>query len=458
MIRDWDDKLATDTSLANACNWGGFVVVLCGDPFQLAPVRGLCLFRYPDYPLPQRSKKAGKPTSQIDKSGIRVWHDIKSVIVLSLSMRQSADESFATMLERLRFGCPTDDDIDKLNLRRVNDENIQQILSGSNIIQAFGQRKQVKAANQQRLMQLNIVPSVSWSRHILNKKCMKVPALQKIAESNAFKREALKRVPKSREQLPESYLLFARDARVMLLTNLMQEAGLVNGAMGTVYDVLDSAALQSDDQIVYQLNHERLCCMSDKSAAELNLQPLIVLVQFDEKHYSNSMPSLLREFNQSRIVPIIAVPHHATFDMPCPPHLLPLLRECEGNSAVSNFIKGKTLKVTRWQVPLALSWAITVHKIQGLTGKDGLMVDLGTAKSFPGGAYVAVSRVKTLNDLYITGAKVVKDWFTPEAVLIKEYDRLKKLSLLTRKTVQNLDTTVPSTTEQPLLRSWPFSE
>ena len=75
------------------------------------------------------------------------------------------------------------------------------------------------------------------------------------------------------------------------------------------------------------------------------------------------------------------------------------------------------------QLPLILSWAITIHKSQGLS-IDNALIDIGNSIFEYGQTYVALSRVKSLNGLYLTGVKANKIKANP--IVIKFYKTLKE--------------------------------
>ena len=58
------------------------------------------------------------------------------------------------------------------------------------------------------------------------------------------------------------------------------------------------------------------------------------------------------------------------------------------------------IKATRFQTPLKLAWALTVHKCQGMS-LDRVSMDLGSVFD-PGQAYVALSRARTIDGMQVT--------------------------------------------------------
>ena len=139
-------------------------------------------------------------------------------------------------------------------------------------------------------------------------------------------------------------LLLSQGAKVMLTRNLWTEAGLCNGAIGIVKD------------IVY---------MTGCSPPAL---PVAVIVQFDDNYIG---PSISEDL--PRCVPIIPVTSNS---------------DTLGSA------------YERQQLPLRLAWSIPIHKSQGLT-LNKAWIDLGTTEKVAGLAYVALSRVKCLDDLII---------------------------------------------------------
>ena len=76
------------------------------------------------------------------------------------------------------------------------------------------------------------------------------------------------------------------------------------------------------------------------------------------------------------------------------------------------------------QIPLCLAWALTIHKIQGAT-MDKAEIDIGSSIFECGQTYVALSRIKTLEGLYLSSFNPNRIFSNPKVVAF--YERFPKI-------------------------------
>ena len=139
-------------------------------------------------------------------------------------------------------------------------------------------------------------------------------------------------------------------SRVMLIRNIAVHKGLVNGGQGFVTDV-EFGAHRNFPSAVY--------VAFDNYKIGASLQRLEMAVNIDRKTYNHNLKSLS-----------IDVQFYGKFD----------------------------IYLQRTQFPLTLSWATTVHEVQGIT-LDCAVLDIGATVFESGMTCVALSRVWSIHGL-----------------------------------------------------------
>lgn len=114
------------------------------------------------------------------------------------------------------------------------------------------------------------------------------------------------------------------------------------------------------------------------------------------------------------------------------------------------------------QIPLCLAWALTIHKIQGAT-LDSAEIDIGKSVFAAGQTYVGLSRVKTLDGLYLSEFNSTK--IKADPIVIEFYNSLHQVSgeyvkQETHNILARLSPSIKRTSsalKQPCLVSYPNS-
>ena len=290
-----------------------------------------------------------------------LWRDLFQIQNLTKNHWQKGDLQYAQLLGRVRAGQQNGGDIALLKSRLHVHLSDKEF---DTALRIFPTNVQCDEYNSERLQILLQATS---------QKGFKVKAEDLLLNSNKIQPyESEEMFLPQHEQdcggLPHTIEL-AIGMRVMLIKNIDLSIGLVNGAIGTV-------------------THIQFPGVVNQKVESNNTMPQSVSVNFDASKTVTSGDKVVE--------------------------VQPVTTKFFG---LSNSVWQRT------QLPLKPCWAATVHKVQGLTLLRAV-VDIGEAVFQAGMAYVALSRVKSLQGLSLT-ALCEKRIFASE--IVKQYYNLHSL-------------------------------
>lgn len=302
--------------------FGGILLIVFGDLYQLPPVGQSQVFALPKSP---KMRLYGS-----------LWQHFQ-IATLSKIMRQKDDVDFANLLNRIRTSTHNKNDIEILRTRQVTTDDPQY---PANALHVFTTNNKVNQHNENHL--------AATGHPVYTIKAMDMNTEHHTGQFKVEMPDNPNRTGGLRQ-----YVKLSKNARVMITKNIDTSDGLVNGAQGTIIGFYPPPPEDSPNYI-----------------------PVFVLVEMDD--------------------PTIGANTRATFKRVVPPQskAVPLHQE-EVRFSVGRY---KVAQVSRRQFPLTLSWACTIHKVQGQT-LDKIVISC-EGRYQPGQFYVAVSRVTKLSGLF----------------------------------------------------------
>ena len=333
--------------------FGGVSLIVFGDLMQLAPTIGRYVFQEPANP-------EFHITHRLDSR----WEMFASVL-LEKNHRQGKDKQYADLLNRIRVGVQTEEDLELLStrVRKEGHKDLKKVQ-----IHIGCKRKDVAERNEKYIMKLSGEPAILRAKHHTPTQKNFKPFISNkdgVVGSTQFM----------------SHLILKPKAKVMIIHNIDVPDMLCNGQLGILEDMI-----KTDDK---------------------NVDILVI------KLHNGKAGERNREKN---------------------PQLKAKYPDCVFIERISfqYTVGGKKAEVgttaTVIQFPVRLAHAITAHKIQGQTFVSPAKVALDLNSVFEAGqAYVMLSRVQCIEQLYIVGElKEEKIRAAPSA--LGELKRLQQIS------------------------------
>jgi len=331
--------------------FGGVHIIVIGDLFQLKPVFDHWIF--------------DDLNTSYGSLATNLWKTNFSFVELSEIMRQKDDQQFANILNRLREGIHSQQDISVLENRLIKEQDTEKV---SDVIHVYPTNDRVNEYN-----------TTIYNRSVNEK--IEVKAIDVVhgdmsTEAKEKIKDKISNKPSETANLFKMVYLCI-GLRYAITCNVDVEDGITNGAE----------------------------CVLKKIELDSNLTPTIkpklVWVQFSDTDTGKSTRRKYRNMFHSTIskewTPIFALKRH--------------------------FLSGRThITITRWQFPLILCAAKTIHKAQG-SSVDKIVIDMTSRRKIHHLHYVAISRVRSLTGLHIINLS--KDQISVDNSVACEMARLR---------------------------------
>jgi hypothetical protein len=390
-------QLAKDSSEL----FGGLTVLFAGDFYQLTPFKGNALF-YRDNIEKELFSENNTLINSQSINGRCLWLQITHAFKLDIQCRQTHDQVFSQILERLRNGTHTAEtltqDYDTLT-RRILKSNLvddplwkdAKIIVSKNVIREEINKKKIKEHAANTNSNLFICKAKdSLVKHGIN-------SLISIRTGEIVKTMLEADTGNLMTDLPLVY-----NAKYFITKNLAVKHGLVNGT-----EVLLKGFCTQEDKIL----------VLDNTVDEIILK---------------EMPKYLM------VVPVIKNEHNPLKFPNLIENMIPIFAEDVYFYVKNNkpeLSKTKSITVKRHQFPLTPAYAMTAYKAQGKT-IEKVIIDLTRPRCRldPAYVYVSLSRAKCLNDVIILmdfDINMLKTKNHPD--LTEEMIRLKNLENKQRK-------------------------
>ena len=347
------NNISTALTYAKCTNhelpFGGVDIIFFGDFIQFPPVLDTAL--YCGWNNCDNGKGKRNQSQKDKKMGIHFWKQVNHIVLLDEQMRVQ-DQAYLELLNRLREGKCTDNDVEMLNKRVVG-----QTVDITSIADA-----PIITPGNKLVMAVNNLFVAGHSQHT------------KVYVSTAedFVGRNKKKVPKNvankcknwantaTQGLPRELQLFV-GMPVIVTTNIKTELGITNGTTGVVRSI--------------HFKNEEAISEDTGGFHHLKQHPDYIIV----------------ELNDITVKPLEGLPlNHVPF--------VPIKKSFSVNMPG----KQKAVNVNRSHFPLVPRFSCTAHKSQGQTLSNAI-VDLVPLRNSIGieFAYVPLSRVRRLEDLTI---------------------------------------------------------